>query len=91
MRVVTLKYPVTMQQHCTWSGMDQRQHGELVTLVLKLYGCIRCPGEGSSSRINLLLRWQLTAQLKDSEPIARSIESVSNVVYVHSNSCGVHG
>ena len=57
MRVVTLRYPVTMQQHYTWSGMDQRQHGELVTLVLKLYGCIRCPGEESSSHINLLLRW----------------------------------
>ena len=60
-RVVTLRYPMTMQQHCTWSGMDQRQHGELVTLVLKLYGCIRRPGEDSSSPINLLLRWQLIA------------------------------
>ena len=46
MRVVTLRYPVTMLQPFIWSGMDQRQHGELVTLVLKRYGCIRCPGRG---------------------------------------------
>ena len=44
--------------------MDQRQHGELVTSVLKLYGCIRCPGEESSSLINLLLRWQLIVLTK---------------------------
>ena len=61
MRVVTLRYPMIMQQRYTWSGMDQRQHGELVTLVLKRYGCIRCPGEEPSSHINLLLRSQLIA------------------------------
>ena len=61
MQVVTLRYPVIMLQHSIWSGMDQRQHGEPVTSVLKLYGCIKCPGEGSNSHINLLLRWQQTA------------------------------
>ena len=60
MRVVTLRYPVIMLQDFIWSGMDQRQHGELVTLVSKHYGCTKCPGEELSSHINLLLRWQLT-------------------------------
>ena len=53
MRVVTLKCPATMQQHSIWSGMDQRQHGEPVTSMLRHYGYIKCRGEGSSSHINL--------------------------------------
>ena len=30
-------------------------------ISVQAYGCIRCPGEESSSHINLLLRWQLIA------------------------------
>ena len=60
-RVATLKYLVTMQLHSTWSGMDQRQHGELVTSVSRHYGYIRCPGEEFDSHINLLLRCQQIA------------------------------
>ena len=60
MQAVTSKYPATMQQHFTWSEMDQRQHGELVTSALRPYGYIRCLGEGSSSHINLPQTWQLT-------------------------------
>ena len=33
MRAATLKYPAIMLQHSIWSGMDQRQHGELVISV----------------------------------------------------------
>ena len=58
MRVVTLRYLVIMPLHSIWSGMDQRQHGEPVTSASEHYGCIRCPGEESSSHTNLLLRWQ---------------------------------
>ena len=55
------KYPATMQQHSTWSEMDQRQHGEHVTSASKPYGYIRCLGEKSSLHINPPQTWQLTA------------------------------
>ena len=29
-----------------WSGMDQRQHGELVALMSRHYGCIKRPRRG---------------------------------------------
>ena len=34
-----------MQQHSTWSEIDQRQHGELVISALRPYGYIRSLGE----------------------------------------------
>ena len=46
MQAATLKYPATMQPHSIWSGMDLRQHGELVISVSKPYGYIRCLGRG---------------------------------------------
>ena len=61
MQAVKLNCPAIMQPLSTWSGMDQRQHGEQGILVLKLYDFIRCQGEGSSSRINVPLKWQLIA------------------------------
>ena len=82
MRVVTLRYLAIMPLHSRWSGMDQRQHGEPVTSMSKHYGCIKCPGEESSSHTNLLLRWQPIAEPKDSvtdqgRPLSRLKTSLS--------------
>ena len=70
MRVVTLKYPATTLQHSIWSGMDQRQHGEPVTPASKRYGCIRFPGEESSSHINLLLEMAAMFSMESKKSMA---------------------
>ena len=61
MLVVRLKSPATTQQHSTWFGMDQRQHGEHVISASKPYDYIRCLGEEFDSHINPPRTWQLTA------------------------------
>ena len=62
MQVAILKYLATMQQHSIWSGMDQRQNGELVILVLS-----RCPGEGSSFlQVRLVHEKNLNSSLQGS-------------------------